>query len=413
MIARIDRCRICGNERLETVLDLGVQAMTGLFPKTREEHVPEAPLVLMKCSEVDGTGCGLVQIAHRFDLSAMYGDGYGYRSGLNAAMVRHLHQKVQRILDFAPLRDGDLVIDVGSNDGTTLRGYPEGRFDLLGVDPTGSKFREYYPAGVELIPDFFSHDRVRARVGNRRARVITSFSMFYDLEAPLDFMREVMSLLEDDGVWIFEQSYLPAMLSANSYDTVCHEHIEYYGLSQIKWMTEQVGAKIVDIEFNDVNGGSFSVAVAKAGTAQLEAPLVASILEEEQRQGLRDLHPYHAFAGRVSRSREDLRRFVDDAKRNGRTVCGLGASTKGNVILQYCGMTASDIQSIGEVNADKVGGFTPGSLIPIVDEGELLDTNPDHLLVLPWHFRPFFETSPKFRGRPLVFPLPHLQSTVP
>jgi NDP-4-keto-2,6-dideoxyhexose 3-C-methyltransferase len=313
----------------------------------------------------------------------MYGANYGYRSGLNASMVRHLTAKVAHILATAPLRDGDLIVDIGSNDGTTLAAYPAGRYELLGVDPTGAKFRDYYLPHVGLIADFFTLANVQARVGARRARVITSFSMFYDLEAPFDFMREVLSLLEDDGIWVLEQSYMPAMLAANSYDTVCHEHLEYYGLSQIKWMTDRAGAKIVDVAFNDVNGGSFSVTVAKAGAPQPESPALAGLIAREREQGLDGLAPYCAFAGRVAESRAALRDFLAGARRDGKTVCALGASTKGNVLLQYCALTEADITCIGEVNADKFGAFAPGTLIPIVPEDEMLARRPDYLLVLP------------------------------
>jgi hypothetical protein len=232
--------------------------------------------------------------------------------------------------------------------------------------------------------------------------------MFYDLERPADFMRQVMDLLDEDGIWVLEQSYLPAMLETNSYDTVCHEHLEYYALAQIKWMADRAGAKIVDVEFNAINGGSFSVTICKAGAQQPEMSGLSALLAREQDARLNDLDPYLAFADRVAKTRTDLRAFFDRAKREGAVVGGLGASTKGNVLLQYCGITRADIPVIGEVNSEKFGAFTPGSLIPIVPETELLASKPDYLMVLPWHFRPFFEASPRFKNQRLVFPLPQL-----
>jgi hypothetical protein len=338
----------------------------------------------------------------------MYGDDYGYRSGLNASMIRHLHQKVGRICSTAPLREGDLIVDIGSNDGTTLAAYPADKYRLVGVDPTGIKFRQYYPARVELIADFFSLATLRRNIGSKRARVVTSFSMFYDLEAPLEFMLEVLSVLEDDGIWVFEQSYLPSMIEANSYDTVCHEHLEYYSLSTIKWMADKAGGKIIDVEFNGVNGGSFSVTMARKDAPQAEMSQLCDLLTRERQAGFDGLEPFTDFADRVSRSRSALVKFIDNAQRAGKRICGLGASTKGNVLLQYCGFTDSHIACIGEVNPDKFGGFTPGSLIPIVSEAELLALKPDYTLVLPWHFRPFFEQNERFRGLNLVFPLPEL-----
>lgn len=407
----INRCRICGNEHLVQVLDLGNQAMSGSFPSSRDEKIEAGPLQLLKCMGDEGDVCGLVQLAHTFDLDSMYGEGYGYRSGLNASMVRHLHEKVAYIQKLAPLRDGDLVIDIGSNDGTTLGAYPEGRFDLVGVDPTGKKFACYYKPYVRLIPDFFTAEVLRKHLGNRKARVISSFSMFYDLEAPMDFMREVVEMLEEDGIWVLEQSYLPTMLERNSYDTVCHEHLEYYALAQIKWMTDRCGAKIVDVTFNDVNGGSFSLAVAREGAPQPEFAGLQALLEHERALGLDGLDPFRAFADRVERSRAALHAFFERARGEGARVAALGASTKGNILLQYCGVTTSDIEAVGEVNPDKFGTFTPGTLLPIVAEDALLASNPDYLIVLPWHFRPFFERAPHLAGRKLVYPLPELSVT--
>lgn len=400
-------CRICGNSRLEPVLDLGEQMLTGVFPGSREQQVTSGPLRLVRCA---GEGaCGLLQLAHSYDLGEMYGDNYGYRSGLNPSMVAHLERKVARIGRLVALSEGDLVIDIGSNDGTTLRAYGDRGLTLVGVDPTGAKFRRYYPDYADLIPDFFSADLVRARFPGRQARIVTSFSMFYDLEAPMAFMREVHEILADDGLWVFEQSYMPLMLETNSYDTVCHEHLEFYALRQIQWMAERVGFQIVDVEFNDVNGGSFSVSVRKAPPGTAPEPAVLAILEREDAAGLGTLEPYRAFAGRVAHSRADLLAFLDEVRARGQRVGALGASTKGNVLLQYCRLTPERIMAVGEVNREKFGSFTPGTFLPIVPEDELLADDPDYLLVLPWHFREFFVNSPNFAGRKLVFPLPRLE----
>jgi len=404
----IRACRICGNPDLIEVLDLGDQAMTGIFPRTRDEPVATAPLVLVKCHGSRET-CGLVQLAHTCDPTSMYGSNYGYRSGLNASMVGHLRSKVVDILARSETPRGSLVIDIGSNDGTTLAAYPEDRFELVGIDPTGEKFRQHYRSDARLIPDFFSARVVREALGERHAAIITSFSMLYDLDRPLDFVAEVASVLHPDGLWVFEQSYLPTMLARNSYDTICHEHLEYYSLRQIRWMLEAAGLQIVDVEFNDVNGGSFSVVAAHSGSAYGPAPQVAEAMAAERRMELDSPGTYDAFARRVANSRDVLLRFLDDARRDGKVVAGLGASTKGNVLLQYCGLSTTDLRCIGEVNGEKFGRYTPGSLIPIIPEEELLRSRPDYLLVLPWHFRAFFETSSRLAGQQLVFPLPELQ----
>jgi NDP-4-keto-2,6-dideoxyhexose 3-C-methyltransferase len=409
MPSPIIKCRICGNTNLVKVLDLGEQALTGVFPKNKKQAVTKGPLQLLKChSEIDNV-CGLLQLAHSYNPEEMYGDNYGYRSGLNPSMVSHLNQKIKLILEIVNLDSGDIVIDIGSNDSTTLQAYPDEGLELVGIDPTGEKFKEYYPSHIKLISNFFSLKIFREHFGDQKAKVVTSFSMFYDLESPIDFMCDVRDILELEGIWVFEQSYMPTMLEQNSYDTVCHEHLEYYGLHQIKWMTDKVGLRIIDVEFNNINGGSFSVAVAKANSSYSAFSGLEELLDRELRLGLGTLKPYQDFAKRVINCRSDLLNFLKSSHLIGKKVFALGASTKGNVILQYCEITDKEICFIGEINADKIGSFTPGSLIPIISEQELLLKEPDFLIVLPWHFRDFFLDNKKFKGLQLVFPLPHLQ----
>jgi len=412
MIRKIARCRVCGNSELVPVVDLGEQYLTGVFPKVKyESGLTAGPLRLVKCHG-GAAGCGLLQLEHSYDSEEMYGDNYGYRSGLNASMVKHLRGKVARILGGAGLSKGDLVVDIGSNDGTTLSAYPDNLL-LVGIDPTGEKFSEYYPSHIDLLPDYFSADLLTSAYPGKKAKVVTSFSMFYDLESPIDFARQVASILDgNEGIWVFEQSYMPLMLERNAYDTICHEHLEYYGLKQIVWLADKAGLKIVDVELNDVNGGSFSVIAAHRTSKHGDSNgAVARLLEQERVAGLSSLAPYEAFFDRAKRSKASLQEFVFRAKKQGERIAGIGASTKGNVVLQYCGFTANEIAVVGDVNPDKFGSFTPGTWIPIQDEKAVLAESPDYLLVLPWHFRGFFMASPLYTGRKLVFPLPTLDVT--
>jgi len=411
--SEIQRCRICGNTDLIPILDLGELALTGIFPKNKDQEITSAPLELVKCRE-DGSGkyCGLVQLRHSFDLNEMYGENYGYRSGLNHSMVEHLHRKVRKILRMLSLSPGDLVIDIGSNDSTLLQAYPD-KLLLVGIDPTGKKFKKYYPEHIQLIPDFFSSEALSSRFGKKKAKIITSIAMFYDLEAPLEFVDEIYRVLSDDGIWVFEQSYLPMMLQTNSYDTICHEHLEYYGLKQIKWILDKVGMKIIDVETNSVNGGSFSVVAAKRISKFSEnRKAVVSHLDYEASCCLDDVDPYIEFKSRVYEHRDKLNELLSKVKREGQTIFGCGASTKGNVILQFCNITSDDIPFISEVNEDKFGAFTPGSKIPIISEEEARELRPDYFLVLPWHFRDGIvkrESAFLKKGGKLVFPLPVIE----
>lgn len=383
-------------------------ALTGVFPKTESMPVAVAPLELVQCAT-----CHLVQLRENFDLGLLYGDTYGYRSGLNLSMVRHLQEKVKRIERLQKLRAGDLVVDIGSNDGTLLGCYEEQGLRRIGVDPIGRKFYKYYQPGIELIPEFFSWQAVAKTLGGQRARVITSIAMFYDLERPLEFVKEVMQSLDDDGIWVFEQSYLPTMLATNSYDTICHEHLEYYSLHQIVFLAERAGMKIVDLEFNEANGGSFSV-TASPSTSRLPIAqeTINRVLEQERALGLDRPAPFIRLKETIDSHRTQLRELLARIRADGKTVFGYGASTKGNVLLQYCGIDRSLLPAIAEVNEDKFGSYTPGTLIPIISEREARAARPDYYLVLPWHFRESIverERAYLSAGGTFVFPLPQLE----
>ena len=413
MYREVSHCRICGNSKLEPILDLGMQALTGIFPKAADQCVPAAPLQLVKCSEAVGQDpCGLVQLKHSVQGEAMYGANYGYRSGLNRSMVDHLEEKARAVRSVRPLVAGDVVLDIGSNDGTLLRAFDAPGIELLGMDPTGEKFRDWYPPHIQLVSDFFSAAAFHKIYGSRKAAVVTSIAMFYDLECPLEFMRQVAEVLGPDGIWVFEQSYMPVMLAKTSYDTICHEHLEYYRLKQIQWMCQRAGLKIVDVEFNHSNGGSFSVTAAKESAPfRANEARVNSVLREEENGGHSGRAVYEEFSQHVFRHRDRLCGFLDQAERDGERIIGYGASTKGNVILQLCDITSRQLPFIAEVNPDKFGAFTPGTRIPIISEAEARAMRPDGFMVLPWHFRDTIvsrEHTYLSEGGKLIFPLPDI-----
>lgn len=404
---RISRCRSSGSEHLISVLNLGEQALTGVFPESPDQPVSRGPLELVWCPD-----SGLLQLAHSCDPGEMYGQNYGYRSGLNQSMVDHLAAKVSHLTKLRPLSPGDQVLDIGSNDGTLL-GFYDPSIRRIGIDPTGSKFKAFYPAGVELVPAFFSRAALESVVGTIRARIVTSISMFYDLEDPIAFACEVYDVLADDGVWHLEQSYMPTMLRTNSYDTVCHEHLEYYSLASMMRILDAADLKIIDISKNDVNGGSFAVSVAKRSSGFVpNRPLIDWLLREEDRMGLGTPRPFREFEERVFQHRDSLTRLIRELRRDGKRILGYGASTKGNVLLQFCGFTDKDLDCIADVNPDKFGRFTPGSRIPIVSEEVGRSMKPDYFLVLPWHFRSgILRREREFlaRGGHLIFPCPEVE----
>ncbi len=404
----IPGCRISGSKHLISVLDLGIQSLTGVFPKSRSESITAGPLDLVWCPE-----SGLLQLRHSYEPDEMYGENYGYRSGLNQSMVQHLTQKVRFLERLAAPRDGDVILDIGSNDATTLKAYETKGLRRIGIDPTGRKFAEHYPAEIRLVPDFFSSAAYRS-IESKPARIVTSIAMFYDLESPVEFARQIESILADDGIWHFEQSYMPSMLRMNSYDTICHEHLEYYSLGVVKRILDQAGLRIVDVVMNAVNGGSFAVTAAKAGNRSLKtnAAVIDWLLEQEDRMGLGTPRPFREFEERVFRHRDDLTRLIRKLTADGKKVFGYGASTKGNVVLQFCGLTEKDIPVIAEVNTEKFGRYTPGTGIPIVSELEARKMKPDYFLVLPWHFKEGIlrrEGEHLAGGGKMIFPFPEIE----
>jgi hypothetical protein len=404
----IEECRVGGGSHLVSVLNLGMQSLTGVFPKSAQDPVSQGPLELVWSPQ-----SGLLQLRHSFEPSEMYGDNYGYRSGLNQSMVDHLTHKVRQLERLVTLGSGDVVLDIGSNDCTLLKAYSAADITRIGIDPTGKKFKQYYPAEVKLVPDFFSAAAYRS-VSKRPASIVTSIAMFYDLDRPIDFAREVSAVLADEGIWHFEQSYMPSMLRLNSYDTICHEHLEYYSLQVMEKILAAADMKIADVVMNNVNGGSFAVTAVKRGNQRVRSnrPVVDWMLGQEDRMGLGTPKPFREFEERVFRHREDLTRLVRSLTADGKKVLGYGASTKGNVVLQFCGFTAADIPAIAEVNTEKFGRVCPGSLIPIVSEQEARAMRPDYFLVLPWHFKDGILRREKeylAAGGKFIFPFPEIE----
>lgn len=404
----ISRCRVNNSDHLISVLNLGHQSLTGVFPGDVNEPVTVGPLELVWCPS-----SGLLQLKHSYEASQMYGDNYGYRSGLNKSMVEHLSSKINWLERLVNLQSGDTVLDIGSNDCTSLKAYTVSGINRVGIDPTGKKFSKYYPPEVTLVPDFFSAESFRSATPNL-AKIITSIAMFYDLESPIQFAKEVENILAKDGVWHFEQSYMPSMLRTNSYDTICHEHIEYYSLGVVKYILESANLKLVDVVMNNINGGSFAVTAARLDNSTIKPNMAVIdwLLDQESRMGLDTPKPFREFEERVFRHKGDLTRLIRALNADGKKIFGYGASTKGNVLLQFCGLTAVDIPVIADVNPEKFGRITPGTHIPIVSEEEARAMKPDYFLVLPWHFKEGILKREKDwlnQGGRFIFPFPEIE----
>jgi len=409
-ITEITTCRICGNTNLIPLMDLGLQPLSGIFPQKQAEDPPSSPLQLVKCNnETNKVACGLVQLKHSVDPGEMFKNNYGYLSGMNQTMTNHLGSITDHIEHHIKLSEGDTVIDIGSNDGTLLKSYKVKGLFRVGIDPGGEQYKKYYPDDIQLISDFFPSEQYKGD----KAKVITSIAMFYDLEDPMAFVKSIKANLHPEGIWVLEQSYLPDMLVNNAFDTICHEHLEYYALAQIKWMLAKNGLKVIDVETNNTNGGSFRVYVTHAGSKQpTYIQRISSMERYENSLKLNTPLQYTAFYDRVSSLKNKMLEFINNEIKKGKSIYVYGASTKGNVLLNYYGLTDKEIVAAADRNPQKWICKTPGSHIPIISEEDMRKANPDYLLVLPWHFKKEFIEREKCyldRGGRIIFPLPYLE----
>jgi hypothetical protein len=397
------------------VLSLGNQYIAGAFaePGGQQPVLRRVPLELMRCDTTQNeNGCGLVQLRHTVPDAILY-RSYWYRSGVNQTMTENLHQIAAQAEQMVKLRPGDLVIDIGCNDGTLFDGYQASDLRYLGFDPSNVS-RYAVEKGYDVVRDFYSYARLCQR-HDHRARIITSIAMLYDLEYPSAFVEEVSKALADDGVWVIELHYLPAMLDMNQFDAIVHEHLEYYSLAVIERLLADAGMGVVRASVNDINGGSVRLFVRRAGGF----PAQGQDAEELQRLRIRefemaldDAEPYERFATAAKRVREELevicRRIVEE----GKTIHVYGASTKGNTILQYAGIDHTLVPYAADRNPDKHGSETIGTKIPIISEARSRELKPDYYLVLPWHFLDEFlgrEREFLDRGGQFIVPMPEVR----
>jgi NDP-4-keto-2,6-dideoxyhexose 3-C-methyltransferase len=341
----------------------------------------------------------------------MYGTTYGYYSSISPTMVSHLEGKVHGLLEMARPQPGDVVLDIGCNDGTLLNAYgAKAGLIRIGMDPSAKKFAGNYQPDIRVVYDFFSAKGARTLIGEKSCKIISSIAMFYDLDDPLTFMQDIRALLAKDGIWAVELSYLPLLLKQLTYDQICHEHVTYLGLRHMDWMMKKTGLKILDVSFNDVNGGSFYIIAGRAdGPYQPQAEKIRALLEEEA--VLDTNEPFVRMRNRIMTHRDDVRFFFQTMRAAGKQVYGYGASTKGNIVLNYCDLNNRDIVAIGDRNPEKDGLVTPGTRIPIISHDKLRALKPEYLFVLIWHFRKEVirdELKLIKDGCKLVFDLPRL-----
>ncbi len=404
-------CRVCGSPHLNSILDLGDLAVSD-FPITNT-LADTYPLHLVLCDPRHG--CGLLQLSTMgVDQDILYRQ-YWYKSGVNASMKRALKEVAVDCQRRMTLKAGDVIVDIGANDGTLLSFFPQ-FLTRVGFEPALNIQKDLSLYTSVNVPEYFTKKAYTKYVGQPPATLITSLAMFYDLDDPVTFVSDVVDCLAQDGMWVNQMTYLGSMLEKNDYPNICHEHVTYYSLATFMEVLKRGGMRLIDVDQNDVNGGSIRTIAVKNDSilqpSEAASAKIRAVLESERLLGLSKLGTYKAFASKVRRMRRELRTLIDAYATAGKKIGVYGASTKGNTMLQYCGLSFPVIAAAYDRNPEKVGRVTVASHIPIVSDRDLRLNKPDVLLVLPWHFREeFLHRERKFlqSGGVMIFPLPTLE----
>jgi len=381
-----ETCRVCGSNRLIPILSLGDQFVTN-FVEEPDRDSPKGALELVLCNAKDG-GCGLLQLKHTVERDVLY-KKYWYQSGISTTMVKALADIASSAERMAKLSSGDLVIDIGANDGTLLRQYKTPGLITIGFEPS-----DLWKLGIKgnskMINDYFNHETFQRECGNEKAKVITSIAMFYDLEDPNTFVEDIKKCLDKDGVWIIQMNYLGLMLENNTFDNICHEHLEYYSLLSLQNLLNRHDMEPFDVELNDVNGGSFRIYIRHKG-GKIKSFLGAeerlrTLKAYEEKMGFDNNRAYDNFAKRIEKTKSDVMDFLNQEVKEGKKIFIYGASTRGLVVLQYFGIDKELIKAAVDKNPEKHGKYIVGTGIPIMSVEEYRKKKPDYLFVLPYHF---------------------------
>lgn len=410
---RINKCRVCGNTNLVKCIDIGEQYLSSIFPDSLDyrNKLKKYSLELVMCAKDDtDKHCGLLQLANEYDLSEMY-SAYPYTSNSNFSMVKILKDLVFQTVKFGNLKPNDLILDIGGNDGTLLSFFKEYDYKLINIDAAKNINPIFDSPNFTFVRDFFNKNQFDA-ITSQKARLIFSVAMFYHLANPLSFCLDVASCMEYDGIWAIQMAYLPTMLETNMYDNIVHEHKGYYGIESLQWVLNKAGLEIFDAVANDVYGGSFCVFVKKQVCNRFKkTERLAKLLQYEKKSKIFELSTYQDFESNIKKNRDSLRELIYKLKSENKKIWAYGASTKGNTIMQYCGLDTNTITAVADCNPFKYNKYLIGSDIPITDEDTMRKAVPDYLLVLPYSFLDaFMEKERKLvkMGTQFITPLPYI-----
>ncbi len=401
---KIKCCRICKKKKLKTLFSLGNLSFTGKFP-SKNQQIKKKPITLIICKN-----CDLVQLGHNFDLKYLYGPDYGYRTGINKTMINHVSAVVKDLSKKTKLKKNDFVLDIASNDGSLLNFYKK-NVKTFGIDPILEKYKVKYKKINFKIADFFSAKKI-LKITKKKFKIITALSVFYDSADPNEFIKDVKKILSPDGIFLLEFADLASIIKYRMFDTICHEHLEYYSSNIINNLCRENHLKIFDININNINGGSKQYLIChKESNYKIKEKKIYKILNSEKKLKLSSEKTFKNFINIINKSKHELNLFIRKANNFGKTIHGYGASTKGNVLLQYYKIDNRMIKYVAERNKNKYELYTPGTKIKIISETLSRSYKPDYYLVLPWHFKKEIlhrEKEIRKKGTKFIFPLPKL-----
>ena len=399
-------CKICKSKKIIKITNLESQPISSVFLSKKNFNLKKYNINLYQCYK-----CKLIQFKSLPPLGEMYGKTYGYRTSLSKLMINHMKEKFIKFSKLGIIKKNSNILDIGSNDGTFLNFFAnkEKKLNLYGIDPSSEKFKKFYNKKINLITDYFTYENFFKNINNQgqKFKLITSFAMFYDIENPNKFCKDIYKLLDKVGLWALEISYFPALLKNLTYDQICHEHVTYYTLTTFNNLVKKQGFKILDFRFNEINGGSIEIICAKKSNniKSNDSKIKKHLMDEKNIT----LDSYKKFNERVENTKKNILEILKLV--GSKNIIGYGASTKGNIVLNHCNITSKNISYICDENSYKFNKFTPGSNIKIISKEKMRKLQPKYLLILIWSFRKEVikqEINYINKGGKLIFHLPQL-----
>lgn len=402
-------CRLCGSATLASVVDLGATPPCERILTVDQLDEPEVtyPLHLKVCQE-----CWLAQLPPLISPEDTFTE-YAYFSSYSTSWVEHAKQFVHSAIDRLGLHSDSFVVEVASNDGYLLRHVVQRWIRCLGIEPSVNVGQAARDAGVPTVTAFLDPETgASVRTQHGPADLVVANNVYAHIPDVIGFTRGLRALVADDGWVSIEVQHLLTLMELNQYDTIYHEHFQYYTVASAQRALATGGLSVVDVELLPTHGGSLRLWARPVEVAGEPSRRMLDVLAQEKAAGLHELSGYTAFADRVARVRRDLLRFLTHAAECKQTVVGYGAPGKGNTLLNHCGIRPDLLAYTVDRNPYKHGRYTPGVRIPVLPPERIAEDRPDYVLVLPWNLREELTEQLSYvygwNGR-LVFPIPHLE----